>query len=257
MNPSVAGPATGPVLAATAALGPVTLDQVLAGAPLLDRTDRKYVLCAGEVAELVAALPSGVAALEIDGRRSFSYESVYFDTPDLASYRGAAHGRRRRFKVRARTYLDSGSCVLEVKLAGGRGETVKHRTPHPAAEKDRLGPAALAFLSEHAVGAGLAAALGPTLVTTYQRATLVDLDAGYRLTIDSGLTCRSPGGESVAAPGAVVVETKSALGRSPADRVLWAMGRRPVAISKYATGLAALFPSLPANRWARTVHVLS
>lgn len=38
------------------------------------------------------------------------------------------------------------------------------------------------------------------------------------------------------------------------DRVLWSRGHRPVSISKDATGLAALRPDLPANRWQRTLR---
>jgi hypothetical protein len=45
--------------------------------------------------------------LEIDGARSFAYDSTYFDTPDLDAYLLAATRRRRRFKVRTRTYVDS------------------------------------------------------------------------------------------------------------------------------------------------------
>ena len=36
---------------------------------------------------------------------SFDYESVYFDTPDLTCYLLAARRRRRRFKIRTRTYV--------------------------------------------------------------------------------------------------------------------------------------------------------
>ena len=51
----------------------------------------------------------------------------------------------------------------------------------------------------------------------------------------------------------MVVETKSAAA-SPMDRLLWSRGVRPTRISKYATGLAALDPALPHNRWSRTLR---
>ena len=56
--------------------------------------------------------------LQIDRRRSFDYESVYFDTPDLSTYRAHVQRRRLRFKARTRTYTDSGLCMFEVKLTG-------------------------------------------------------------------------------------------------------------------------------------------
>ena len=60
---------------------------------------------------MVAAFGRDLRVLDIDGRQSFAYESMYFDTPDLASYLGAAHGKRRRFKVRSRVYSDQETCV--------------------------------------------------------------------------------------------------------------------------------------------------
>ncbi|MFV0316059.1 MAG: molecular chaperone, partial [Microthrixaceae bacterium] len=38
------------------------------------------------------------------------------------------------------------------------------------------------------------------------------------------------------------------------DRALWRRGYRPTSLSKYATGLAALDPDLPRNRWARILR---
>ena len=41
---------------------------------------------------------------------------------------------------------------------------------------------------------------------------------------------------------------------SATDRLLWRAGHRPVPVSKFATGLAALNPDLPRNRWARILR---
>lgn len=54
--------------------------------------------------------------------------------------------------------------------------------------------------------------------------------------------------------GAVILETKSGSASGPLDRHLWAHGIRPSRISKFATGMAALCPELPANRWNRTLR---
>lgn len=48
-------------------------------------------------------------------------------TVGLDSYLLAAHGRRRRYKVRTRTYVDSAISFLEVKTEGAREATVKER----------------------------------------------------------------------------------------------------------------------------------
>ena len=91
-------------------LPPVRLDELDKVAALLTRRDRKYILPIPAAERLVDALEGRCRVLEIDGRRHFRYESVYFDTADHISYLGAARRRTRRFKVRTRSYLDTGRC---------------------------------------------------------------------------------------------------------------------------------------------------
>ena len=71
-----------------------------------------------------------------------------------------------------------------------------------------------------------------------------------RATIDTDLAWQLHGGERVTLAHLAIVETKSGSTASSVDRLLWARGHRPSAISKYATGLAALTPDLPSNKWA-------
>lgn len=255
-------------------LAPVTLDELNDAAALQTRRDRKYVLTPEELDDLLSKLPTA-RVLEIDGARSFAYDSTYFDTPDLDAYYLAATRRRRRFKVRTRTYVDSGSCFVEVKTRAGRGTTVKERQPHDDA--DRLG-VARTFVSARLADAGAppASVLTPTLRSRYRRTTLLLDDA--RVTLDTGLVWEllAPGGAGVGPrPGLpadphtapdvrrraavgdrVVVETKTAAGSGPssADRLLWRAGHRPDRISKYATGLAVLLPGLPDAPWRRLVR---
>jgi hypothetical protein len=73
------------------ALVPVGLDELTDSADLLTRRDRKYLIDASIVGRILDCLAGSAAALEIDGLRTFRYESVYFDTPTLASYHATAH----------------------------------------------------------------------------------------------------------------------------------------------------------------------
>lgn len=237
----------------TEALAPLSLEEVLAVADLQTRTDRKYLVDPEVFGALVDELGAGLGMLEIDGSRSFRYESVYFDTPALDAYLGAAYGRRRRFKVRTRSYLDSGGCMLEVKTRNGRGETVKIRTPYDIGRRSSLDVAGLEFVRTHAA-LPAEARLSPVLTTTYARSTLVDLATRSRLTADSGLECSTPAGASVSLPGHLLVETKSPAGPTAADRFLWRRGARPLAVSKFCVGMAALDPTLPANKWHRILR---
>ncbi|MEE6272479.1 polyphosphate polymerase domain-containing protein [Georgenia sp. MJ206] len=229
-------------------------------AALLTRVDRKYVLGPADAADLLGALPAGTGVLEIAGRRSFAYESVYFDTPALHSYTSAAHRRRRRFKVRTRTYLDSGTCWLEVKTRGARGTTVKRREPYDVGDRATLVASGLRFvdamLAEACIDAVPATDLAPVLTTRYRRSTLHLPGSGARATLDTELEWTSTDGRSRGAGGLVIVETKTGASPSAVDRLLWVRGHRPTTVSKFGTGLAALNPDLPSNRWHRTVRRL-
>ncbi|MCG7284363.1 polyphosphate polymerase domain-containing protein [Cellulomonas sp. ACRRI] len=252
--------AAAPHLADVGHLPAIGLDELQETAALQTRVDRKYVLPLAAVPDLVAALPAGARRLVIGDRDAFGYESVYFDTPGLDAFHLAAGRRRRRYKVRTRTYTDTGGCWLEVKTRGPRGTTVKDRREHDVRERAEVGDA-LGFvvdtLRAHGVHLPDAAAgdellLAPTLTTQYHRRTLY-LPDGARLTVDTGLEWI--GARSAAAvPEHAVVETKSVGGASVADRALWALGHRPSRISKYATGLVVLDPALGGRPWRRTLR---
>src|SRR5699024_10280783 len=242
------------VRSAAAAMPAISLEEVTAAADLHTRTDRKYLVPAEDFRHLIGSLGRGLAVLEIDGGRTFGYESAYFDTPGLRAYHDHAHGRRRRFKVRTRSYLDSGLCALEVKTEGGRGETVKERTGYEFEDRYRLTPAARDLAAAQIGSVATAGALPLALVTGYSRTTIVDLAGQSRMPCDVDLTFSDPDRAGAGPRSAVLVESKTAGAASRVDRMLWRMGHRPIALSKYCAGLAVLYPHLPANRWSRVLR---
>ena len=283
-------PQAAPATLSTKHLASTTLAELNGAAGLLTRVDRKYLVPLESAQDLVDGLAPHAQVLTIDERRCFSYTSTYFDTPGLEAFMLTARKRRRRFKVRTRTYLDSGLCFLEVKTRGARGTTVKRRMGYHPDDASRLTGSGRAFVAACLASTGVAgpaaardvaAVLRPVLATTYERTTLHLPRAEARATIDTSLTWRrlTPGvrtrtagvagapqdlrpahltaaiddGEPVAVAGVAVVETKNPATPSPADRTLWDAGHRPARISKYATGMALLHPELPANRWYRTL----
>lgn len=224
---------------------------------LLSRVDRKYLLPGADAARIVSGLGPGTRVLDIEGRRAFSYASVYFDTPDRLSYRLAAQPRRRRFKLRTRGYLDTGTAFLEMKTKGARGATVKERIPHPADLLDGLTDEGRDYVRESLAAIGLAPGLvdelRPDVTTEYRRTTLLLADGG-RATIDTDLAWFAADGTGIALPDHVLVESKSPGRACVIDRALWRAGHRPQGISKFGTGTAALHPELPSNKWARVLR---
>ena len=218
-------------------LPPIGLAELDACAALRHRVDVKYVASLPVLEALAAELSATHRALELDGRRSFAYATTYYDTADLRCYREHVQGRRRRFKVRVRHYVDAGVTVAEVKRAGPRGETVKERVPLPAP-----GAALPACLEE-------GAALRPVLAMRFRRTTLVAPERGERLTCDVELAFAAPGGGAGRlVAGAVILESKSRTGVALADGVLRALGVRPVrGCSKYCLGIAATRAGVPTN----------
>lgn len=248
--------ATTPIEAALARLAPVGLAELIDRAALQTRVDRKYLVPTQALPRLLEQIRPRARVLEIDGRRAFRYESVYFDTPRLTSYHHAAYRRRRRFKVRTRTYLDSAQCWLEVKISGARGSVTKHRLPYRAGDRGTVAPGRdfiEEVLARESIGPAAGSALDPVLVTDYHRATLLLPGTASRVTIDTGLIWRDEG-SALRLPGLTVVETKTASAATPVDRALWQSGVRPIRISKYATGLAALRLDLPDAPWRRTLR---
>jgi hypothetical protein len=234
------------------ALPGLGLEEVDARAALQTRVDRKYVVDPRTWGEVLATLDRP-GVLEIDGRRSFGYSSTYYDTEELDSYRDAARRRPRRYKVRTRRYLDTGSAAIEVKLRASSGATAKSRQWLPEAPADAPLPAeAVAFVGGFDRIGVRADRLGAVLTTAYQRVTLVTADA--RITVDRDVTAVDSDGRRLDYGDLLIVETKSAGRPGAVDRALWARGIRPTRLSKYATSLAVLRPDLPAHPWTRSIR---
>ena len=239
----------------TSRMQPVTLEDVLATAALQTRIDRKYVVPYERVAVALDHLSDQLCVLQIGELRLFRYESVYFDTPELAAYRQHAHGRRRRVKIRTRAYLDSGECTLEFKTVGARGETIKDRYPYALASRYTLDAVAYSLAMERVGDILSTPALQPVLTNSYHRATLLDSARGNRVTCDANLRFANGVGKRYGPLEAVVIlESKTVGAESPIDRELRRLGSRPVSLSKYCVGMAVLDPELPANRWNRELR---
>lgn len=231
---------------------PIGLQELVDRASLMTRVDRKYVVPTHRLAAVLAQLEPHARVLEIDGARDVGYASTYYDDDALTSFHLAAHARRRRIKVRSRTYAESGTSFLEVKTRGLRGTTVKERVALATRIDawDEIPDEALPFVEHRVHDFGLRAdSLRPVLHTAYRRTTLFLPGTAARVTLDSHLTWSLADGREHELGDITVLETKAGTRPCLADRQLWAHGIRPSRISKYGTGLTVLSDRVRGNRW--------
>ncbi len=221
---------------------PIGLEALNAKAAMLERLDNKYVVKAAVLRRALPRLAEAFDVLEIGGRRSFVYETCYFDDPELRSYYDHHQGRRQRMKVRVRRYVDAALCFVEVKLKDKRGVTIKKRMPYDPAAFGTLDDAARAHVEKSyrdLYGRAFERPLEPVLWMRYSRVTLVAREGGERMTIDSGIRFDGAGDPQATDDDTFVVETKSAKGNGLADRVLRRLHQHPTnGCSKYCVGMS-------------------
>jgi hypothetical protein len=239
-----------------AALPPIGLEELNAEAALQTRVDRKYVVPAATARQ--AWQPSDQArVLEMDGLPPSP------TTPSTSTPRSWTATCWRPAAAAAATRSAPGPTWTPAQFPRGqdrraREATVKERIPYHMADRSRLTAEGLEYVNETlataSVGDVPAGRLGPVLETRYRRTTLYLPESGSRATIDSDVTWQTGDGQPWVLDDSVVLETKSGSTAGPLDRHLWQHGVRPSRISKFATGMAALHPHLPANRWNRTLR---
>jgi hypothetical protein len=219
----------------------ISLDELDERASLLRRVDNKYVVPHDRFLELLRRLNDDHDVLDMDGRREFAYETVYFETPALRCFRDHVEGTFPRFKARTRLYRDTSACMFEVKLKDEDGETDKHQVEHPLDRTDELTEAARDCLRSALDKAEieLREPMEARLSTGFRRITLAARDTPQRLTCDVGVRLTGRDGNTAELfPDLVLVETKTEQGDSPADRVLNDLGLERISLSKYRVGVS-------------------
>jgi hypothetical protein len=234
---------------------PVSLADVVAEAPATVRVDRKYLVDVDVAQEFVDRLPEEFRVLEIDGRRTTTYASTYFDTPDFSACRAHLQQRRRRWKFRSRLYVEDGFCRLEVKARAGNGVTSKYFHDIEPETHGLPDDRAHEFLRRqlHELGFHHVPRLQATLEAGYRRSTLAAPGHAMRVTLDEAVTCSRHGHRVELDPGYAIVETKGGVLPGAADRLLRDLGQRPRSFSKYAAALSLIEPSLADNDVRRLV----
>ena len=215
---------------------------------LMDRTDTKYLIPLALFPCILQELVGRYRVLTINETKLCRYQTLYYDTADLRLYLAHQAGKLNRFKVRARTYVDSNQHFFEVKRKNNRGRTIKkripctHISPTLTAEARQFLSRETSLPDRHMEG---------LFWVDYTRMTLVNYASAERLTIDFNLTFRQETG-AISYPELVVAELKQERAQASSFRLLMKQyGIRKGSISKYCFGVTSLYPGIKQNNFKR------
>jgi hypothetical protein len=233
---------------------PIYLEQ-LGKASLMERLETKYVFHRDQILDFISELENDYRVLEIQGQRTCGYRTLYFDTADFRFFQQHQNGAGQRWKIRQRTYLDSQTNFLEVKVKDNRKRTKKDRVQIEF-NLEHILKNENTFLAAHAPSS--LTELDPKLEAQYTRTTLVKNAGQERVTLDSQLSF-SNGTNSCDLDGLMIAEVKQAdyNPTSPFMAQIKSSGVRPSPFSKYCIGVSLLYPGIKHNRFKPILHHVS
>ena len=225
-------------------------------ADLMHRVDTKYLLPISDLKQLLPLLAPSYSVLEIDHTRLFSYQSTYYDTPGLEFYRMHHNGKKNRYKIRLRRYLDSGDQYVEVKHKTNKSVTHKDRVLFSSGNGNRK---RINSLVSRPFGASRPP-LFKSLVCSYERIALADDRNGERLTLDFNLSFKDPiHGRSEQPHQVLIAEVKRKNRKVPSVFIglMDLLRHKPVSFSKYCIGCALIYSNrIKTNRFKPTLMAL-
>ena len=216
---------------------------------LMNRVDTKFVFNKEKFPDLLERLQKYYFILEINGNRTYSYKSLYFDTDDRKFYHDHHNERVNRNKVRFREYIDSGGVFLEVKHKNNKGKTIKKRIKVKNINT-RLSNEQAQYISDIL---GYSLELKPKQWIDFTRMTLVHKKKRERITIDVGLHFRDCSNKEKDLKDVIIAEVKQGRISRSSDfmRISKEMNIYPFRLSKYCISTIHLEPGIKKNRFKK------
>jgi hypothetical protein len=226
---------------------PISLDQMDA-VKLMDRIDMKFILPFDQFTGLLPHLAQNYNVLTIEGNQVFSYQTDYYDTPDLKMFYDHHNGRLTRFKIRHREYVESCLSFLEVKFRTNKGRIQKERIKY----QNRDDQSFAGFIEKHTPYHP--DKLACTVINHFNRFTLVDHKMKERVTADFNISFTDKL-RNISLSGLVIIEIKQAQAdkTSLIYQILKKNNIRPSSISKYCVGLSLLNDQSKTNNFKHII----
>ena len=217
---------------------------------LMTRIDEKFISSNHRIADILNKINQQYSILEINGKRSFSYQTEYFDTPNNILFNNHQNGKLNRYKIRFRDYIETKK-FLEVKFKSNKGITKKTRISVPFKEKN-INSIAKKFIESQSPY--LVKNLKIKVINNFERVTLVNILGKERVTIDFNLKFKSDILDTKSKiSNLVIIEIKREKGnnKSPLFSILKQKKIRPTSFSKYAIGSCLLDKEIKYNRFKK------
>jgi hypothetical protein len=235
------------------AFEPITL-QEMDGVILMNRIDTKFAFTMSELTLLLPLLANHYRILTIEGTNAPHYESLYFDDDRFSFFKDHHNGKRNRFKVRIRKYVESNLFFLEVKHKF-KGRTDKKRIATNQFN-EVLPESDLSFVqNELCANKNLV----PIMWNSFQRITLVSKITIERITFDFNILFEKDGVKK-SFEHLVIAELKQEdLDRnSPFYQIMKKRQIRPYRLSKYCLGSMEIYgeEKLKFNRFKKKLLYL-
>ncbi|MCU0822242.1 MAG: polyphosphate polymerase domain-containing protein [Spirochaetes bacterium] len=228
---------------------------------LLKRHDTKYIFHRDKLPSVFKYLNQYYNILEIDGKRIFKYENMYYDTDDYFFYHQHHNQRINRYKVRLRRYIDSDKCYLELKFKNNKGKTIKNRL----LLKDKNFNSELS--EESKIFAGnyildndeiILDKIRPKLLVDFYRITLAGQSIKERITFDINLTYTDRYSNTFKLNNLIIAELKQEnfSMNSPFIKCFRELRFSPMQFSKYCMGIALTEKNVKSNRFKKKLLTL-
>ncbi len=229
----------------------------MSGIKLMNRTDTKFVATFEQLDAFLLAVQGKYYIQVKDNERLASYHTTYFDTEDYKMYRMHHCGKKRREKIRVRTYMDTNDTFLEIKNKNNHGRTKKKRIMVTGVgtlneESEKVVP----FLAQYAWYT--LNEISPVIENWFNRITLVNFAKTERLTIDFNLRfhhLKTDDRDSLSR--VAIIELKRDGNKpSPAVEIIRNLRIRRSGFSKYCIGSALTHKGLKRNNFKQRLMMI-
>jgi hypothetical protein len=214
---------------------------------LMNRTDLKFCMHIQQLPGVLQALQAHYSVLEINGDTIFNYDNTYFDTIDNRMFLSHHNGKKNRFKIRVRNYVESNLNFLEIKFKTNKGRTIKDRVikkefvPEFTSNEENFLENACPFKGNQ---------LEPKINSFFKRFTLVNKGFTERVTVDIFPGFKNPEKE-ITLKNLVIIEIKQSKSGDPAfiTKLLQDMKISRHGFSKYCVGRSLLEDNIKQNNF--------